>query len=191
MLDPMEPGQMRAGDADRERVAERLRIALDEGRLNLHEYDERLRDAYSAKTYAELDQLLHDLPGTVPASQSALVPANPAGAAPERRWQAATDGTYPGATAAWLVEMWGHWIRAVGICVVIWAATGVFAGGLIYFWPGWVAGPWGVVLLVQTISGLSQGEPQRWAAKRARREAEKEVRRKAKRDQSGRSTVDG
>ena len=87
--------------------------------------------------------------------------------------------------------MWGHWIRAVGICVVIWAATGVFAGGLIYFWPGWVAGPWGVVLLVQTIRGLSQGEPQRWAAKRARREAEKEVRRKAKRDQSGRSTVDG
>jgi len=186
MLDPMDPGQMRAGDADRERVAERLRIALDEGRLNLHEYDERLRDAYSAKTYAELDGLLHDLPGTVPASQSALATTGPERAA--ATWQARPDGSYPGATRAWLVEMWSHWVRAVGICVVIWAATGVFAGGLIYFWPGWVAGPWGVVLLVQTITGLSQGEPQRWAAKRARREAEKEVRRQAK---QRRSTVDG
>ena len=54
----MEPGELRAGDADRERVADRLRIALDEGRLNLYEYDERLRDAYAARTYAELDKLL-------------------------------------------------------------------------------------------------------------------------------------
>jgi hypothetical protein len=50
MLGTMEPGELRAGDADRERVAERLRLALDEGRLNLHEYDERLQEAYAAKT---------------------------------------------------------------------------------------------------------------------------------------------
>src|SRR5262245_47581179 len=56
------PGDLRAGDADRERVAERLRTALDEGRLNLYEYDERLRDAYAAKTYSELDALVGDLP---------------------------------------------------------------------------------------------------------------------------------
>jgi hypothetical protein len=181
----MDPGQMRAGDADRERVAERLRIALDEGRLNLHEYDERLRDAYSAKTYAELDQLLHDLPGTVPASQSALATTGPERAA--ATWQAGPDGRYSDATRRWLVETWGSWGRAVGICVVIWAFSGLFAGGLVYFWPGWVAGPWGVVLLVQTIAGLSHGEPQRWAAKRARREAEREVRREARRRKS---TVD-
>jgi hypothetical protein len=66
----MDPGELRAGDADRERVAERLRTALDEGRLNLHEYDERLRDAYGAKTYADLDKLLADLPGVAPGPSS-------------------------------------------------------------------------------------------------------------------------
>ena len=70
----MDAGDLRAGDADRERVAERLRLALDEGRLNLHEYDERLRDAYGAKTYSELDALLADLPerhAAVPAARGA------------------------------------------------------------------------------------------------------------------------
>ncbi len=42
---------------------------------------------------------------------------------------------------------------------------------LLYFWPGWVAGPWGAVLLVSTMTGLLSGEPQRWAAKRAARRA--------------------
>lgn len=59
----MDGGELRAGDADRERVAECWRTALDEGRLHLHEYDEWLRDAYAAKTHAELDKLLMDLPG--------------------------------------------------------------------------------------------------------------------------------
>jgi hypothetical protein len=48
-----------------------------------------------------------------------------------------------------------------------------------YFWPGWVAGPWGALLLAQTIHGLLGGEPQRWAAREARKEAEREVRRRA------------
>ena len=72
----MDAGDLRAGDADRERVAERLRLALDEGRLNLHEYDERLRDAYGAKTYSELDALLADLPNVTPPSQQRVVPAS-------------------------------------------------------------------------------------------------------------------
>ena len=66
MLEHVNPGDLRAGDADRERVAERLRTALDEGRLNLYEYDDRLREAYAAKTYGELDALLADLPGVTP-----------------------------------------------------------------------------------------------------------------------------
>ena len=40
-----------------------LRVALDEGRLDLHGYDERLQRAYAAKTYGELQALLSDLPG--------------------------------------------------------------------------------------------------------------------------------
>ncbi len=52
----------RASDADRERVADRLRRALDEGRLTVTEFDERTRAAYAARTYGELDELTTDLP---------------------------------------------------------------------------------------------------------------------------------
>ncbi|BCB81387.1 hypothetical protein Pflav_077970 [Phytohabitans flavus] len=69
--------RMRAADTDREAVIERLRTALNEGRLELHEFDERAAEAYRAKTYADLDRLLLDLPGVAPASRSHLAPAPP------------------------------------------------------------------------------------------------------------------
>ncbi|MCR3741904.1 Cell wall-active antibiotics response 4TMS YvqF [Actinomadura glauciflava] len=53
---------MRAGDADRERVAQVLRDAAGEGRLTLDELDERLDAVYAAKTYAELEPITRDLP---------------------------------------------------------------------------------------------------------------------------------
>ena len=183
MLEHVNPGDLRAGDADRERVAERLRAALDEGRLNLYEYDDRLREAYAAKTYGELDALLADLPGVTPVSQSQVATragTRPAGSAFIQGEIIPADGHYPSATAQWISAVWGSWARAVAICVLIWGATSLLNTELLYFWPGWVAGPWGAVLLVQTVGGLSSGEPQRWAARRARRRAEKDVRRRAR-----------
>jgi Domain of unknown function (DUF1707) len=56
----------RAGDAEREQVAEKLRIAAGEGRIDLAELDDRLDRAYRAKTYRELDALLADLPDKRP-----------------------------------------------------------------------------------------------------------------------------
>ncbi len=53
---------LRASDADRELVAERLRQAATEGRLSADELDERLGSALSARTYGELDRLVADLP---------------------------------------------------------------------------------------------------------------------------------
>jgi hypothetical protein len=55
-------GAARAGDADREAVAERLRIAAGDGRIDLTELDERLARAYAAKTYGQLEVLVADLP---------------------------------------------------------------------------------------------------------------------------------
>jgi hypothetical protein len=55
----------------------------------------------------------------------------------------------------------------------------VVGGEWTYFWPVWVAGPWGALLVVRSIRGVLDGEPQRWAAKQARKEAEREVRRQA------------
>ncbi len=53
---------LRAGDEDRERVAERLRRAHAEGRLDLSEFQERLEHCYQAKTFGELGELVRDLP---------------------------------------------------------------------------------------------------------------------------------
>jgi hypothetical protein len=53
---------LRASDADRESVAERLRQATAEGRLLASELEHRLGAALSARTYGELDELVADLP---------------------------------------------------------------------------------------------------------------------------------
>ncbi|HTU86194.1 MAG TPA: DUF1707 domain-containing protein [Solirubrobacteraceae bacterium] len=54
---------LRASDADREQVAERLRHATGEGRLSPDELEERLEAVFAARTYGELDVIVADLPG--------------------------------------------------------------------------------------------------------------------------------
>ncbi|MFJ5836152.1 DUF1707 domain-containing protein [Streptomyces shenzhenensis] len=56
--------ELRASDADRERVAEVLRDALAEGRLDMEEFGERLDATYKARTYGELAPITRDLPAT-------------------------------------------------------------------------------------------------------------------------------
>ncbi|MFG2911859.1 DUF1707 domain-containing protein [Kitasatospora sp. NPDC048298] len=53
---------MRASHADRDRVAELLRVAAGDGRLTPDELDERLEVALSARTLGELAGLTADLP---------------------------------------------------------------------------------------------------------------------------------
>ncbi|WP_106582087.1 DUF1707 SHOCT-like domain-containing protein [Murinocardiopsis flavida] len=57
---------MRASDADRDRVTERLREALAEGRLSPDEYAERIDSVLRAKTIGELAPITHDLPLNAP-----------------------------------------------------------------------------------------------------------------------------
>ena len=54
---------LRASDADRDRIAERLRHATAEGRLLAEELEERLEATFAARTYGELDAVVADLPG--------------------------------------------------------------------------------------------------------------------------------
>jgi hypothetical protein len=51
----------RLAQADRDEMAARLKTALDEGRLDLAEYEERLRTANAATTVAETEALFADL----------------------------------------------------------------------------------------------------------------------------------
>lgn len=54
---------MRASNADRERVAGVLQMAMSEGRLTVAELESRLDSVYAAKTLAELEPVINDLPG--------------------------------------------------------------------------------------------------------------------------------
>ncbi|AWW37801.1 MULTISPECIES: DUF1707 SHOCT-like domain-containing protein [Streptomyces] len=60
---PPAASELRASDADRDRVADILRDALAEGRLTAEEHAERVEDVYRAKTVGELEPLVRDLPG--------------------------------------------------------------------------------------------------------------------------------
>lgn len=173
MLDGMGEA-MRAGDGDRQATADRLQNALAEGRLDLDEYDERLQRAYAAKTYAELDALLADLPGAAPVHRSGVAVPGPSLSAVEG--QAAR----PHATRRWLVETWDSYGAVVGITTTVWLITVLGSWELHYFWPIWVAGPWGAILLWQTVVGLSSGEPHRWAEQQDRRRAAQQAERERK-----------
>ena len=77
---PHDPSLMRISDADRQRVADVLRDAAGDGRLDLEELDERLEATWQAKTYADLVPITVDLqaagPVTPPARRAATgVPA--------------------------------------------------------------------------------------------------------------------
>ncbi|MGP3688221.1 DUF1707 SHOCT-like domain-containing protein [Streptomyces sp. IBSNAI002] len=54
--------ELRASDADRDRIAQILADALAEGRLTAEEHSERLDSLYTLKTVGELEVLVRDLP---------------------------------------------------------------------------------------------------------------------------------
>jgi hypothetical protein len=139
---------LRAADVDRSYVADILKKAVDEGRLSLHEYDERLQQTYTARTYGDLDKIILDLPR--PSRRGAIQPV-------VSQSPVSTGGWAPPQRAAkdpdWLRRAWAAWAIAVSVNVVVWLLVSVTTADFIYPWPLWVAGPWGAVLLVTTIMG--------------------------------------
>jgi hypothetical protein len=115
------PEAMRASDADRDACAERLAIALQEGRLDLAEYHDRLTLAMRAKTMGDLAPLTGDLP----APPAVPVPPDP----PQSR----DDGAPP----EWhdRLEPWRGLMSVSVILVGIWGVTSVIAHTPLPFWP--------------------------------------------------------
>jgi Domain of unknown function (DUF1707)/Cell wall-active antibiotics response 4TMS YvqF len=113
---------LRASDQDRERAAEILRDAAGEGRLGMDELDERLTAVYSAKTYAELEPVLEDLPhaGTAPVPPAAT--AGPAGPAVQR------IGGEPTSSAA-IAVMGGFSRKGAWVVPASFTAVAVMGGG--------------------------------------------------------------
>lgn len=62
----------RASDRERDAVVQRVQDAFAEGRLDDAEFDERTRAALTARTHAELDVLLADLPAAAPGAAPAV-----------------------------------------------------------------------------------------------------------------------
>jgi hypothetical protein len=129
---------LRAADTDRAAVATVLGQHMSAGRLTVDEYDDRLARAYAAKTYGELAQLTADLPAPAPVRRD--VPAAPATVGPAGTWHGDPHS-------------WRSWVTTSLIVLVIWAATSLAAWEFLYFWPVWVIGPWGAVLLAQRLTG--------------------------------------
>jgi hypothetical protein len=72
-----EARELRISDEDRHKVAEVLRRAAGEGRIDLEELDERLEATYRAKTYGELVPITVDLPMAGGAGHPTPVPPRP------------------------------------------------------------------------------------------------------------------
>ena len=113
--------RLRVSDAERDAVVLSLREHYETGRLTLDEFNERVGEAYSARTDAELDHVLRELPRQPKAPESSRP-----GWTDRRRMSGALT----------------HFVTLNGLLISIWAASG--AG---YFWPIWVLIPSSFILL--------------------------------------------
>jgi len=120
---------LRAADADRHKIADQLKAALDEGRLSLGEYDERVRDAYAARTYADLLVIVADLPK--PGMSAAEVNARRVADLKReaRRMPIA------------LSVLWTIWGSVMAVNLVVWVLVAITVGGDVYPWPIWLLVP--------------------------------------------------
>jgi uncharacterized protein DUF4190/uncharacterized protein DUF1707 len=138
-------GQMRAADADRDRAVSFLTTAYTEGRLGKDEYDARLETALSARTYADLDQVVTDLPGArIPPVRQVVTTTNGLAVASLACGLAQfVFGPLPTIPAIVLGHVARHQIRRTGE-----QGAGMALAGLLL---GWAA----VVLGVLMIAGLA------------------------------------
>ncbi|CAN5359888.1 hypothetical protein BH11ACT8_BH11ACT8_03320 [soil metagenome] len=83
--------RMRISDEDRHRVAEVLREAAGDGRIDLGELDERLEATYGAKTYADLVPITVDLPAAL-AKPATATPVGPGSGAARQKLLAVFGG---------------------------------------------------------------------------------------------------
>ena len=75
---------VRASDRERDAVVQQVQQAFAEGRLDDAEFDERMRAALTARTHADLDVLLADLPAETAAPGPASATAGRGSSGPGR-----------------------------------------------------------------------------------------------------------
>lgn len=140
MNDPVRPDEMRVSDAERASVQERLRRAVGDGQLDLHEFDVRAKSVWAARTRGELGRITADLPEP---------PAPPP--PPGRRPVFSDDA---GGTAMRVLTI--LWACAVAINLVVWGTVSLATADFLHPWWLYVAGPPGAVLGVLYAAGIGR-----------------------------------
>lgn len=143
--DRVPPKRMRASDADRDAVAERLAIALTEGRLDLDEYHRRLTRAMNAVVIGDLTPLVSDLPEP---SRNDMVPSGSRERAPSSVWK------------EWIDE-WRWLLGGAIIMTSVWGVTSFLSGTLLPFWPLVPLGIWTAILLAMAVWPKNDGSRRR------------------------------
>ncbi|MEV6554732.1 DUF1707 domain-containing protein [Nocardia sp. NPDC051756] len=128
----------RASNAEREKVVRLLARHMEDGRIDLAEYDQRTAQVYATTTTDDLQLVLSDLP---------KLPKAPTGKADSRSripiWQK-IEGT--------------SWLGVSVLVLFIWGAISLSVGEFTYPWPIWVIGPWGAVLVFRMLTGFESGK---------------------------------
>jgi Domain of unknown function (DUF1707) len=140
VTDRVRPEDLRVSDAERNVVQERLRRAVGDGQLDLHEFDVRLQSVWSAKTRGDLVRVTADLPEPPPPPP------------PPPPWEvfAADDA----GTAMRVLTI--IWACVVALNLVVWGSVSLATGDVVHPWWLYVAGPPGAVLAVLYAFGIGR-----------------------------------
>lgn len=125
---------IRTSDKDRDNVAAQLSLHYSEGRLDFAEYQQRLDEAYSSKTFQDLDFSLRQLPALYSYSSQSL----PQRTKIKRHWL-----IFPHILL---------YVLVISFLMVIWSLTS--PGG--YFWPVWPALGWGIGISTYALKAANE-----------------------------------
>ncbi|WP_216899915.1 DUF1707 SHOCT-like domain-containing protein [Nocardia alni] len=124
----------RAGDAERQQVADLLARHLGAGRIDLTEYDQRVAQVWAATTREDLQVVLSDLP-TLSKRET-----------PQRN-------SHPIRFPIWQRIEGAAWVGVGVLSLMIWGLISLGMGQFTYPWPMWVIGPWGAALAFRAVTG--------------------------------------
>lgn len=139
---PSEKPELRASDADRDHTASVLQRHFTDGRLTYDELQDRLEEAYAARTTAQLDRLVEDLPDDRRAGTEA-------GRAAHRSRQGQDARSRP------QLNYIATYVIFCLFCVAVWAATGRDGS----FWPIWPIIVFGSIAALRLVRGSQSDGP--------------------------------
>jgi hypothetical protein len=134
----MDESHLRVGDAERREAADALQRHYVDGRLSAEELAERVRQSAAARTRAELDAVLHDLPPLFLPTTTEPAPAQ--GAAPPPTVRYGMRGDVRMHLTLYALTML--------LLIAIWAVT---TPGR-YFWPIWAMLGWGFAVALHAFA---------------------------------------